>query len=38
MSEALDKERSTWVFTQMVRIREFEESVKRTFASNGKNS
>ena len=31
MSEALDKERSTWVFTQMVRIREFEESVKRTF-------
>ncbi len=31
MSETLDKERSTWVFTQMVRIREFEESVKRTF-------
>jgi len=31
VSEALDKERSTWVFTQMVRIREFEESVKRTF-------
>jgi TPP-dependent pyruvate/acetoin dehydrogenase alpha subunit len=27
----LDKERLTWVFTQMVRIREFEESVKRTF-------
>ncbi len=32
MSEnGLDKERLTWVFTQMVRIREFEESVKRTF-------
>jgi acetoin:2,6-dichlorophenolindophenol oxidoreductase subunit alpha len=31
VSETLDKERLTWVFTQMVRIREFEESVKRTF-------
>jgi pyruvate dehydrogenase E1 component alpha subunit len=27
----LDKERLTWMFTQMVRIREFEERVKRTF-------
>jgi len=27
----LDKERLTWIFTQMVRIREFEERVKRTF-------
>jgi len=27
----LNEERSTWVFTQMVRIREFEEAVKRTF-------
>ncbi|HEY4620384.1 MAG TPA: thiamine pyrophosphate-dependent dehydrogenase E1 component subunit alpha [Gaiellaceae bacterium] len=32
MSEhGLDKERLTWIFTQMVRIREFEERVKRTF-------
>ena len=32
MSEhGLDKERLTWMFTQMVRIREFEERVKRTF-------
>jgi TPP-dependent pyruvate/acetoin dehydrogenase alpha subunit len=29
--DGLDKERLTWVFTQMVRIREFEERVKRTF-------
>jgi TPP-dependent pyruvate/acetoin dehydrogenase alpha subunit len=28
---ALDRERLTWMFTQMVRIREFEERVKRTF-------
>ena len=27
----LDRERLTWMFTQMVRIREFEERVKRTF-------
>ena len=27
----LDSERATWMFTQMVRIREFEEQVKRTF-------
>ena len=27
----LDGERLTWMFTQMVRIREFEERVKRTF-------
>ena len=32
MSEhGLDKERLTWMFTQMARIREFEERVKRTF-------
>ncbi len=32
MSEnGLSKERLTWMFTQMVRIREFEERVKRTF-------
>ncbi len=32
MSEhGLDSERLTWMFTQMVRIREFEERVKRTF-------
>ncbi|HXZ56098.1 MAG TPA: thiamine pyrophosphate-dependent enzyme, partial [Gaiellaceae bacterium] len=30
MSE-LSNERLTWIYTQMVRIREFEESVKRTF-------
>src|SRR5438067_6503426 len=28
---ALDDERMVWLFTQMVRIREFEERVKRTF-------
>ena len=27
----LDKERLVWIFTQMLRIREFEERVKRTF-------
>jgi TPP-dependent pyruvate/acetoin dehydrogenase alpha subunit len=27
----LDRERLVWIFTQMVRIREFEERVKRTF-------
>ena len=32
MSEnGLSSERLTWMFTQMVRIREFEERVKRTF-------
>jgi TPP-dependent pyruvate/acetoin dehydrogenase alpha subunit len=31
VSDGLDKERLTWILTQMVRIREFEESVKRTF-------
>ena len=35
MSEhALDKERLTWMFTQMLRIREFEERVKRTFVEH----
>ena len=29
--EQLDNERLVWMFTQMVRIREFEERVKRTF-------
>ena len=27
----LDRDRLVWVFTQMLRIREFEERVKRTF-------
>ena len=31
MSDALSKERLAWMFTQMVRVREFEERVKRTF-------
>ena len=31
MSDALSKERLAWMFSQMVRIREFEERVKRTF-------
>ena len=31
MSDALSKERLIWMFTQMSRIREFEERVKRTF-------
>lgn len=31
MSEGLDAERLRWIYTQMVRIREFEERVKRTF-------
>ena len=31
MSDALSQERLIWMFTQMVRIREFEERVKRTF-------
>ena len=30
-STALDRERLIWIFTQMLRIREFEERVKRTF-------
>jgi len=29
--DGLDNERLTWMFTQMLRIREFEERVKRTF-------
>lgn len=29
--DGLDKERLAWMFTQMVRVREFEERVKRTF-------
>ena len=29
--QGLDKERLSWIFTQMVRVREFEERVKRTF-------
>jgi TPP-dependent pyruvate/acetoin dehydrogenase alpha subunit len=31
VSDALSGERLSWMFTQMVRIREFEERVKRTF-------
>ncbi|MGZ4339934.1 MAG: thiamine pyrophosphate-dependent enzyme, partial [Gaiellaceae bacterium] len=31
---SLDKERLTWMFTQMLRIREFEERVKRTFVEH----
>jgi TPP-dependent pyruvate/acetoin dehydrogenase alpha subunit len=31
MSPELDNERQVWIFTQMLRIREFEERVKRTF-------
>ncbi len=31
---ALDGERLVWIFTQMLRIREFEERVKRTFAES----
>ncbi len=31
---ALDDERLIWIFTQMVRIREFEERVKRTFTEH----
>jgi len=31
VSDALSKERLAWMFTQMVRVREFEERVKRTF-------
>lgn len=30
----LSKERLTWMYTQMLRIREFEERVKRTFVEN----
>ena len=30
-TNGLDRERLTWIFTQMQRIREFEERVKRTF-------
>jgi pyruvate dehydrogenase E1 component alpha subunit len=33
-SEALGKERLTWMYTQMFRIREFEERVKRTFSEH----
>jgi pyruvate dehydrogenase E1 component alpha subunit len=31
MPKEIEKDRLTWIYTQMVRIREFEESVKRTF-------
>src|SRR3954451_3695529 len=31
---SLDKERLTWILSQMLRIREFEERVKRTFAEH----
>jgi TPP-dependent pyruvate/acetoin dehydrogenase alpha subunit len=31
VSDALDKERLIWIYTQMVRVREFEERVKGTF-------
>jgi TPP-dependent pyruvate/acetoin dehydrogenase alpha subunit len=31
MPNVISKDRMTWMYTQMVRIREFEESVKRTF-------
>ena len=31
---ALGKERLTWIYTHMVRIREFEERVKRTFTDH----
>ena len=31
MTDELDDERLIWIFTQMLRIREFEERVKRTF-------
>ena len=30
----LDADRLTWIFTQMVRIREFEEQVKATFTEH----
>ena len=30
-AHGLDKDRLRWILTQMVRIREFEERVKRTF-------
>jgi TPP-dependent pyruvate/acetoin dehydrogenase alpha subunit len=33
-SEQLGKERLTWMWTQMVRVREFEERVKRTFVEH----
>ncbi|MBV9086496.1 MAG: thiamine pyrophosphate-dependent dehydrogenase E1 component subunit alpha [Acidobacteriaceae bacterium] len=33
-SSALDKDRLIWMYTQMVRIREFEERIKRTFTDN----
>jgi len=33
-SEQLGKERLTWIWTQMVRVREFEERVKRTFVEH----
>src|SRR6202142_1158489 len=32
--EGLSKERLTWMYTQMCRIREFEERVKRTFVEH----
>jgi TPP-dependent pyruvate/acetoin dehydrogenase alpha subunit len=33
-TETLDQDRLIWVFTQMLRIREFEERVKRTFTDH----
>jgi len=33
-SSALSKDRLTWMYTQMLRIREFEERVKRTFVEH----
>ncbi len=32
--QALNDERQTWIYTQMLRIREFEERVKRTFTDH----
>ena len=34
-STNLGSDRLIWIFTQMVRIREFEERVKRTFVEGG---
>ena len=31
MTDTPDRDRLIWMFTQMLRIREFEEAVKRTF-------
>ncbi len=32
--QALNAERQIWIYTQMLRIREFEEHVKRTFTEH----